>query len=178
MPPSTGTRTTTAATTLLAHEELAADGDEDGVGIAQPDDVGQDADTHHLVPERLVRVAERLKEIDDCDDASTVSALGRMKLPQMTGQIRDVEQRALELARDEGREEFRIKALVYNLIHHTPPTKVVTAKLDEPLPAAPGPPQPRLGLLLGHASEGAVDGSSDEVCALLSSSLACPRLPR
>ena len=82
--------------------------------------------THHLVPARLVHIAHRLKQLDETDDSRTVAALSRMKLPQMTGQIRDVEQRALELQRDEGREEFRIQCLRYNLINRTVPQRIAT----------------------------------------------------
>ena len=77
------------------------------VPAAPWEDEGEEDQEHHLVPARLVRVANRLKELDDADDSNTVSALQRMKLPQMTGQIRDVEQRALEIGREEGREEVR-----------------------------------------------------------------------
>jgi len=145
---------------LLTSEELTGDAYEEVDEDAGDLGLAEDSDTHHLVPERLVRVAQRLQEIDDTDDSSTVSALGRMKLPQMTGQIRDIEQRALELARAEGHEEFRIRALAYNLVHHTPPTKIVTSKLEEPSVSLPQP-QTRLGLL-GNGADGGADGSSDE----------------
>ena len=93
------------------------------------------------------RVAQRLREIDESDDSTAISMLARMKLPQMTGQIRDVEQRALEIAREEGREEFRVKALMHNLVHHTLPTVIATAK-GEPASssgALSGPPPLPLG---------------------------------
>ena len=99
------------------------------------DDAGNGAsETHHLVPARLVRVAHRLKQIDESDDSSTISALSRMKLPQMTGQIRDVEQRALEIQREEGREEvsassssccFRVCLCRFGLQSHQLPALVV-----------------------------------------------------
>jgi hypothetical protein len=152
---------------LTSHEELTlVDADVEAADFARSsfpdatmiDEYGLTADasdTHHLVPERLVRVAQLLKEIDDRDDASTVHNLGLMKLPQITGQIRDVEQRALELARDEGREEFRTKALAHNLIHLTPPVKIAT-RLEEvaivPTPAAH----------VLHGRVGGADGSSDD----------------
>ena len=105
------------------------------------------SESHHLVPARLVRVAQQLREIDESDDSTAISMLSRMKLPQMTGQIRDVEQRALEIAREEGREEFRVKALMHNLVHHTLPTVIATAKAEPANSggAASGPPPPPLG---------------------------------
>lgn len=87
---------------------------------------------HHLVPARLVRVAHQLKQLDEADHTKTIATLSRMQLPQMTSQIRDVEQRALEMQREEGREEFRVKALSYNLVNRTIPEKIVTAKSDGP----------------------------------------------
>lgn len=90
------------------------------------------SDTHHLVPARLVRIAHRLKQLDESDDSNTIQALSRMKLPQMTGQVRDVEQRALELQRAEGREEFRVWALHHNLQHHVVPVSVATARQEAP----------------------------------------------
>ena len=152
---------------LTSHEELTlADGDVEAADFARSsfpdatmiDEYGLTADasdTHHLVPERLVRVAQLLKEIDDRDDASTVHNLGLIKLPQITGQIRDVEQRALELARDEGREEFRTKALAHNLIHLTPPVKIAT-RLEE-VAIVPTPAAHAL-----HGRVGGADGSSDD----------------
>ena len=152
---------------LTSHEELTlVDADVEAADFARSsfpdatmiDEYGLTADasdTHHLVPERLVRVAQLLKEIDDRDDASTVHNLGLMKLPQITGQIRDVEQRALELARDEGREEFRTKALAHNLIHLTPPVKIAT-RLEE-VAIVPTPAAHAL-----HGRVGGADGSSDD----------------
>ena len=99
---------------LAAHEGSLEGGLDDFMAASSSalwhddDDAANGAsETHHLVPARLVRVAHRLKQIDESDDSSTISALSRMKLPQMTGQIRDVEQRALEIQREEGREEVR-----------------------------------------------------------------------
>ena len=90
---------------LSAHEPgLSVDAH--ASSLWQDDDEGT-SDNHHLVPARLVRVAHRLKQIDESDDTNTIAALSRMKLPQMTGQIRDIEQRALEIQREQGREEVR-----------------------------------------------------------------------
>ena len=94
------------------------------------------SDTHHLVPARLVRIAHRLKQIDESDDSNTIAALSRMKLPQMTGQIRDVEQRALELQREEGREEFRVKALQHNLVHQSIAPSIATVRQEVAAPSA------------------------------------------
>ena len=101
-----------------------------GARLWAQDDEENESINHHLVPARLVRVAHRLKQIDESDDTNTIAALSRMKLPQMTGQIRDVEQRALELNREEGREDFRIKALQHNLTHHSVPPSVMTLTAD------------------------------------------------
>ena len=89
---------------LSAHEPSLGMDTNMASSLWQDDDEGT-SDNHHLVPARLVRVAHQLKQIDESDDTNTISALSRMKLPQMTGQIRDVEQRALEIQREEGREE-------------------------------------------------------------------------
>lgn len=110
---------------LVANEAL----DESSHAWLDEEDSHQ-ADIHHLVPARLVPVAKRLKEIDECDDSNAMAALSRMKLPQMTGQIRDVEQRALEIAREEGREEFRVMALKHNLINYTLPSAIATARAE------------------------------------------------
>ena len=117
---------------LIAEEFL--DEDEGGYAGGADDEYGRH-ETHHLVPARLVRIAHRLKQLDESDDSSTIQALSRMKLPQMTGQIRDVEQRALELQREEGREEFRVCSLHHNLIHHAVPASVATARNDAAMPS-------------------------------------------
>lgn len=117
---------------LAAHEQLS-EGLDDAAGPSwQEEEEVVESDNHHLVPARLVRVAQRLKEMDESDDATTIVSLSRMRLAQMTGQIRNVEQRALELAREEGRDEFRIKALLYNIVHGVTPSKVITARAEDP----------------------------------------------
>ena len=120
---------------LSANEQFGGGTDLFMAAMWYDDDDAGPSESHHLVPARLVRVAHKLKQIDERDDTNTIGALSRMKLPQMTGQIRDVEQRALEIQREEGREEFRIKALQHNLVHHTVPASVATLRSDPP--AAP-----------------------------------------
>ena len=48
-----------------------------------------------MVPSRLVKLAAALKQLDDADDADSITSLSKMSLPQMTAQIRNIEQRAL-----------------------------------------------------------------------------------
>lgn len=123
----------------MLHVELEAHEPTLGVDAPVSSSLWQDDDfiasNHHLVPARLVHVAHRLKQIDESDDTNTIAALGRMKLPQMTGQIRDVEQRALEIQREEGREQFRIKALHLNLVNHTVPSVIATLRADTQNPS-------------------------------------------
>ena len=100
---------------LFASEQALTGSAEQIAAAIWQDEDDQVSDNHHLVPARLVRVAHRLRQIDDSDDTNTISALSRMKLPQMTGQIRDVEQRALAIQREEGREEVSDSPLL--LLH-------------------------------------------------------------
>ena len=67
------------------------------------------------VPVRLLQLAAELQVINSENDGTAVSRMQALPLATMTGQIREIEQRALQLARDEGREEFRTKALLNNL---------------------------------------------------------------
>ena len=75
----------------------------------------------HLVPSRLVKLAATLKQLDEADDADAITSLSKMSLPQMTAQIRNIEQRALNLAQDESNEEFRVKLLLQNLLYQNQP---------------------------------------------------------
>ena len=61
-----------------------------------------------MVPSRLVKLAAALKQLDDADDADSITSLSKMSLPQMTAQIRNIEQRALNLAQDESNEELSL----------------------------------------------------------------------
>ena len=72
------------------------------------------------VPIRLERVVDELDMIIAEDSTPTVDRLSGLTLAQMTGQIREIEQTALQLAREEGREEFRVKALLHNLAGNGP----------------------------------------------------------
>ena len=54
----------------------------------------------------MVKLAATLKQLDEADDADAITSLSKMSLPQMTAQIRNIEQRALNLAQDESNEEF------------------------------------------------------------------------
>ena len=65
----------------------------------------------HMVPARLVKLAATLKQLDEADDAEAITSLSKMSLPQMTAQIRDIEQRA----------QFRVKSLLQNLLHQNQP---------------------------------------------------------
>ena len=75
----------------------------------------------HMVPARLVKLAATLKQLDEADDAEAITSLSKMSLPQMTAQIRDIEQRAQMLAQEEANEEFRVKSLLQNLLHQNQP---------------------------------------------------------
>ena len=74
-----------------------------------------------MVPSRLVKLAATLKQLDEADDADAITSLSKMSLPQMTAQIRNIEQRALNLAQDESNEEFRVKLLLQNLLYQNQP---------------------------------------------------------
>jgi hypothetical protein len=69
----------------------------------------------------LVKLAATLKQLDEADDADAITSLSKMSLPQMTAQIRNIEQRALNLAQDESNEEFRVKLLLQNLLYQNQP---------------------------------------------------------
>ena len=95
----------------------------------------------HMVPSRLVKLAAALKQLDDADDADSITSLSKMSLPQMTAQIRNIEQRALNLAQDESNEEFRVKLLLQNLLYQNQPGQGAYAaeaasSRPEPLPSA------------------------------------------
>ncbi|KAL1499163.1 hypothetical protein AB1Y20_013674 [Prymnesium parvum] len=83
------------------------------------------------VPRRLVRVAAELDSLSAQDDGPTVAHLSGLGLAQMTGQIREIEQTALQLGREEGREEFRVKALLHNLSNKGRLISLATAR-NEP----------------------------------------------
>ena len=60
---------------------------------------GCQATVHHpalqgrfVVPPRLLHVHQQLEKLDNNDDEASIAALQQMALPQMTGQIRDIEQ--------------------------------------------------------------------------------------
>lgn len=94
----------------------------------------------HMVPSRLVKLAAALKQLDDADDADSITSLSKMSLPQMTAQIRNIEQRALNLAQDESNEEFRVKLLLQNLLYQNQPGQGAYAaeaasSRPEPLPS-------------------------------------------
>lgn len=95
----------------------------------------------HMVPSRLVKLAAALKQLDDADDADAITSLSKMSLPQMTAQIRNIEQRALNLAQDESNEEFRVKLLLQNLLYQNQPGQgayaaEVASSRPEPSPSA------------------------------------------
>ena len=69
----------------------------------------------------MVKLAATLKQLDEADDADAITSLSKMSLPQMTAQIRNIEQRALNLAQDESNEEFRVKLLLQNLLYQNQP---------------------------------------------------------
>merc|ERR1712106_99224 len=75
----------------------------------------------HMVPSRLIKLAASLKQLDDADDADSITSLSKMSLPQMTAQIRNIEQRALNLAQDEANEDSRVKLLLQNLLYQNQP---------------------------------------------------------
>ena len=94
-----------------------------------------------MVPSRLVKLAAALKQLDDADDADSITSLSKMSLPQMTAQIRNIEQRALNLAQDESNEEFRVKLLLQNLLYQNQPGQgayaaEAAASRPEPPPSA------------------------------------------
>jgi len=137
---------------LLSTESLEAN--DESPTVTTFDDSSID---RFMVPPRLLHVHKKLEKLDDNNDDESIANLQSMALPQMTGQIRDIEkarlqrlcasrlgnahpspplppaqpaqpgssvganmwpwllQRALELARDEGREQFRLHALIRNL---------------------------------------------------------------
>ncbi|KAL3899132.1 MAG: hypothetical protein SGPRY_012699, partial [Prymnesium sp.] len=75
------------------------------------------------VPFRLERVAIELDRLAAHDDHSSLTAgsdLSAHALAEMTRQIREIEKRALQLAREEGREQFRVQALLDNLSYKAP----------------------------------------------------------
>ena len=82
------------------------------------------------VPVRLLQLAAELQVINSENDGTAVSRMQALPLATMTGQIREIEQRALQLARDEGREEFRTKALLNNLSMNDPPDRLTTVRDD------------------------------------------------
>ena len=69
----------------------------------------------------MVKLAATLKQLDEADDADAITSLSKMSSPQMTAQIRNIEQRALNLAQDESNEEFRVKLLLQNLLYQNQP---------------------------------------------------------
>jgi len=95
---------------LLSTESLEAN--DESPTVTTFDDSSID---RFMVPPRLLHVHKKLEKLDDNNDDESIANLQSMALPQMTGQIRDIEKRALELARDEGREQFRLHALIRNL---------------------------------------------------------------
>ena len=74
-----------------------------------------------MVPKRLVKLAAELKQLDEADDAESITTLSKMGLPQMTSTIRDIDQRAANMERDQTREDFRVKSLLQNLLHQNMP---------------------------------------------------------
>ena len=101
-----------------------------------------------MVPSRLVKLAATLKQLDEADDADAITSLSKMSLPQMTAQIRNIEQRALNLAQDESNEEFRVKLLLQNLLYQNQPGQGAYAaeaasSRHEPPPSASDRPAAR-----------------------------------
>ena len=93
----------------------------------------------HMVPSRLVELAATLKQLDNADDADSITALSKMSLPQMTAQIRNIEQRALNLSQDETNEEFRVKLLLQNLLNQNQPGQGAYAAAAASSQAEPAP---------------------------------------
>ena len=106
------------------------------------------------VPPRLAHIAEQAMR---GTSPATIESLAGLSLAEMTGKVREIEQRALQLARDEGRDEFRVKELLQNLAQQgayapgkspgalgkAPPTDVAPAKEASPYASAAittGPP--------------------------------------
>lgn len=72
-------------------------------------------DTRSSVSKRIEVISAALKLLNNQDDSLEIDRLSGLSLAHLTGQIREIERNALQLAREEGREEFRVKALLHNL---------------------------------------------------------------
>ena len=93
------------------------------------------AQVQQMVPKRLVKLAAELKQLDEADDAESITTLSKMGLPQMTSTIRDIDQRAANMERDQAREDFRVKSLLQNLLHQNMPGQgnaIYAAALSSP----------------------------------------------